>query len=374
MSKFAFSAGFWLTFVLLTAGAARAQGHVTNVEISTDPASLQSQTCPVTVVFNGSITMDAPGTVTYQIVRSDGATSQVYSVDFFKEGVYSIRETWTLGHASVLPHYEGWVAIRVLTPNAVESSHAAANFIMTCQATPPPPQPQRARFRVSLTGFSSFSETRDNLFEWDGPGDEIYQAPYVLIVDRTGGPSTWASGAHGPFFGRIRTGSSFPTATPRELSGTPVRLGVPGVLFEGELIEGERAVAIAPTLWEWDGDERQLLSFWGACSAARSSVASSVIPVMTGPFPERYGGLGTALDGLIAVPITPEGDFDRPIGISVLGSTGFFSPRFILLTYEAAMSRASSAGSGADTYAINYRDPVGFDGDYTLFVKVELMP
>ena len=92
-----FSVVIFSVLILSAAGTARAQGHVTDVAISTDPSSLQSRVCPVTVVFNGYITMDGPGTVTYQIIRSDGATSPTSSVDFLKPGTYSIRETWTLG-------------------------------------------------------------------------------------------------------------------------------------------------------------------------------------------------------------------------------------------------------------------------------------
>jgi hypothetical protein len=363
---------------LIASSVTRAQGVVTDVGIRADPSYLQSHVCPVTVVFNGYITMNGPGTVTWKIVRSDGASSPVYSLDFLKPGTQTVSETWTLGDAAVLPNYEGWVAIQVLTPNAVESSHADANFMMTCSAAPPPSQPRRARFRVSLTGFRCSRETRDNTFELDGPGDEIYQAPYVLVVDRSGATTTYSSGAHGPIFGRIRTGMSFPTSTPEILSSPPIGLGVPGVLFEGELVEGERAVVIVPTLWEWDGDHRQLLSFFGACTAARAEIASRVVPVMTGPLSARYVGLSTPLAGVITVPIMPEGDADRPIGISVSGATGSaFRPRFIILTYESAMLSASDR----DAYrsiryldAEGFLDTDGFNGDYTLYVKVEQIP
>ena len=133
-------------------------------------------------------------------------------------------------------------------------------------------------------------------------------------------------------------------------------------------------MAIAPTLWEWDGDLRQLSRFWGACAASSSRIATTAIPIMTGPLPTRYAGLGTPLDGLVTVPITPEGDFDRPIGISISGSLGSFTPQFLLLTYEGAMVRASSASFGGDTFAFNFRDPEGFNGNYEFYVKVELIP
>jgi hypothetical protein len=350
---------------------AAAQGVVTNAELTTDPAYLQAHVCPVTVTFNGSITMNGPGTVTYRFVRSDGATSAPYSVSFAKPGTSPVSTTWTLGEATVLPNYEGWVAIQVLTPNAVESAHAAATFRMMCSAAPPPPQPARGYFRVSITGFVCGRETRDNLLEIDGPGDEIFLAPHVVVVDRSGTTSEFSSFASGPVFGGIRTGRRFPTSTPEVLSSEPVGLGIPGVLFEGELVEGQTAVAIAPTLWEWDGPGPQLAGFFRVSSAADAAIASVVVPAMIGPMPARLGGLGTALDGLISVPIAPEGAGNRPIGITVTGGTGSFSPQFLLLTYEGAESSASGASFGGDTFAIRYVDPASHEGDYTLFVKVE---
>lgn len=364
-------------FMLCSTVMVHAQGVVTDVSVNTDTSYLQTRVCPVTVVFNGSITMDEPGTVTYRIVRSDGATGPVQTLDFLKAGTQSVSETWTLGDASALPNYEGWIAIQVLTPNAVESNHASAAFLMTCNAEPPPAQPQRARFRVISTGFSSIHETRDNILELDGSGDEIYQAPFVVEVERSG-PTVWSIGAFGPVFRNIHTGTSFPTATPTVVTSPPVGYGFPGVLYEGELVEGEKAVAIAPTLWEWDGpvdpSVDQLGTFWGAASAASNMIASAAIPIMTGPFPARYAGLHTSLDGLITVPIAREGDLDRPVGIVLTQGGAAFTPPFLLLTYEGAMAAVASSGFSGDLYAIQYTDPESHQGDYELFLKVEQVP
>jgi hypothetical protein len=365
--------GMIAAFVLLGASIASAQGVVTDAAIAADPSYLQSHLCPVTVVFNGHISANGPAKVTYRIVRSDGATGPINALYFEAAGSQPVTTTWTLGDALALPSYGGWVAIEVLSPNAVSSNKADASFTMTCGAAPPPTQPQRARFRVSLTGFQCNRETRDNLLELDGPGDEVYQAPFVVIVER-GGPTIFSIGAHGPIFGGIHTGTGFPTATPSILASDPVGLGIPGILFEGELVEGERAVAIAPALWEYDGPNTQLLNFWAACSIARDRIAGVTIPIMTGAFPARYGGLGTALDGLITTEVAREGDLDRPIGIDITGGTATFSPKFILLTYEGAMARVRAASFRGDVFAIGYSDPESHQGNYTLFVKVEQVP
>jgi hypothetical protein len=233
----------------------------------------------VTVLFQGYITMNGPGTVTYRIVRSDGAMGPIESLAFPAAGSQPVITTWTLGDASILPTYAGWVALRVLTPNPVESDHASAQFMMTCSGQAPPAQPQRANFRISLAGFTCNRETRDAALGWDGSGDEIFQSPVVLDIDRSGG--TFRSiGAFGPVFGDIHTGRRFPTSTPCTLSTEPVGLGIPGVLFDGELIEGEKAVLIYPTIWERDvdfwtrvEDNSQLRDFWDACARRSRDVS-----------------------------------------------------------------------------------------------------
>ena len=375
LSTAAVRAAMAFTCLALVPATAAAQGVVTDAVLTTDPAYLQAHVCPVTVTFNGSITINGPGTVTYRFVRSDGATSGTYSVSFAKPGTSPVSTTWTLGEASALPSYEGWVAIQVLAPNAVESAHAGAAFRMACGAAPPPPpppqQPGRGWFRVSITGFVCSRETRDNFFELDGPGDEVFLAPHVVVVDRSGATSEFSSFSHGPVFGGIRTGRLFPTSTPEVLSSTPVGLGFPGVLFEGELVEGQTAVAITPALWEWDGTGSQLGAFFGLSSAANSGIASVVVPAMTGPMPARLGGLGTGLDGLINVPIALEGAGNRPIGITVTGGTASYAPQFLLLTFEGADSAAAGASFGGDTFAIRFLDPSTHEGDYTVFLKVE---
>ena len=56
------------------------------------------------------------------------------------------------------------------------------------------------------------------------------------------------------------------------------------------------------------------------------------------------------------------------------GGAGSFSPKFLLLTYEGALSAASAASFGGDTFAILYTDPASHEGDYVLFLKVEQFP
>ena len=92
--------------------------------------------CPLAVKFNGTVTADRAGVVTYTFTRSDGATGPSYALTFDKAGTMPVSTEWTLGDASVLPHYEGWVAIRIVSPTAMESSHDTGSFVLNCSGAP----------------------------------------------------------------------------------------------------------------------------------------------------------------------------------------------------------------------------------------------
>src|SRR5918911_1068549 len=115
----------------------RAQGlRVTEVFLKADDAR-PSGPCPLRVVFRGYITADGPGTVEYTFARSDGASAPVFRVEFQGAGSQPVVTDWTLGDARTLPAYEGWQAIKVLSPNPLESSHETGSFSVTCSAGAP---------------------------------------------------------------------------------------------------------------------------------------------------------------------------------------------------------------------------------------------
>jgi len=108
------------------------QGAIAAVTKATlSPAKkIYSGDCPAKIVFNGTITVDAPGTVSYIFTRSDGATDTVTKkLRFLAAGSKAVSTTWTLGGA-VLPNYKGWQAIKILSPNLLTSAHA--NFEVYC--------------------------------------------------------------------------------------------------------------------------------------------------------------------------------------------------------------------------------------------------
>lgn len=104
---------------------------VTSVHLEADARS--GNQCPITVNFSGYIKTAGAGPVMYTFTRSDGATAPVYTLNFKEAGMQRVTTSWTLGDASV-PSYEGWQAIKILSPNVLESSHKTGGFTITCAA------------------------------------------------------------------------------------------------------------------------------------------------------------------------------------------------------------------------------------------------
>lgn len=119
---------FVLTFV---ASAHRQDIRVTEALLKADDARM-SGPCPLKVLFHGSITTNGPGTVKYTFTRSDGARGPAYAMEFKEAGTQAVSTDWTLGDASALPHFEGWQAIAILSPNSYESNQA--KFAIDCQS------------------------------------------------------------------------------------------------------------------------------------------------------------------------------------------------------------------------------------------------
>lgn len=100
---------------------------VTNVSAFVSPTS--STTCPQTFTFNGAITTNGAGNVTYQWVRSDGGLSPVQVLTFLGAGTQNVApDSWTLGAPAFV--YNGWEQIQVLSPNSFTS--AQATFSINC--------------------------------------------------------------------------------------------------------------------------------------------------------------------------------------------------------------------------------------------------
>lgn len=104
--------------------------RVTEASLTAEDARM-SGPCPTKVVFNGYIKTNGPGTIRYTFTRSDGATAPIFTLTFEEAGTQRVNTDWTLSDAGVLPLFEGWETIKILSPNSYESSQA--KFEIECQ-------------------------------------------------------------------------------------------------------------------------------------------------------------------------------------------------------------------------------------------------
>jgi hypothetical protein len=261
------------------------------------------------------------------------------------------------------------------------------------------------RFRVTLIGFVCNHETRDDTLAYDGLADEIRLRAETRVVDRDGellltgsaesrvmgsiNRDDWRrtrvqAGTADPF-GGIRTGDSIPSRPAYNWrydrkSDTPANPELPFLLFEGDLIQGENAVVIVPTIWEiddgaglfprfqhWVSDIAPALIRYGATAAAGPATGKAAGRAADAVF-EATDHL---LDGIRG------GDGgDRVIGIQGKGDNGFFNPTLIRLNYGIAEAALGYRFPGPldmppGVIPINYRDAGDLNGDYTLFIKIE---
>ena len=134
-----FFAAMLLTVLLIclvadpVASGADEEFRVTEVFLKADDGR-PSGPCPLRVVFRGYITANGPGRIKYTSTRSDGATGPVHIMEFKRAGSQPVMTDWTLGDATVLASYEGWQAVKVLSPAEVESNHKTGSFSLSCGA------------------------------------------------------------------------------------------------------------------------------------------------------------------------------------------------------------------------------------------------
>lgn len=411
--------------ILSLAGAVAAkETRVTEAFLKADDARLGGA-CPLTVNFNGYIRTDGPATVKYTFIRSDGATAPVYTLEFKEAGTQSVSTSWTLGDAKALPTYEGWQAIKILSPNQMESSRETGGFQINCKASdksvltfgsppvttvmPPREQPtgsgptsslsERGTFRVTLLGFVVNRETRDTLLETDGKRDEVYQVPVVFAYDRDRGLETRAFSVFGPVFGDtnnhptyrragsasdrggLRTGDPFPVARPWEGRIPPgPGYGFPSILFEGELRPLQNAAVIIPSLWESDGNQELFRPYLDSIARAQPSIRDYVAEIVSSPrmISNAFRSIPGSPFGLSSAVTLDERIFDmrdRPIGMERFVSAPdrfTFQPQFLVLTYEGARDALTrDDGFGLGVIEVRYDEARELEGSYSLYFKVE---
>jgi len=407
------------------------QARAIGVQLKADNAN-QNGPCPITINFRGYIKSSAPGTVKYTFTRSDGATAPVFTLEFKDAGIQEVTTSWTLGEPPVLAAYEGWQAIKVLSPNQLESNHETGSFaikrsggkekpdirfgpatpvtVMPSGTTPGPQKgkqtgdgqvsatDQRGTFRVTLLGFVVNHETRDTLLETDGKRDEVFQAPVVLTFDRDRGLETQTFSAFGPVYGDtnnhptviragtasdrggLRTGDSFPAPRPWEGRTPPgPGLGFPAVLFEGELRPIHNAAIIIPSLWEFDGSAELFTPYMDMIERAFPTIRINVghILAVDDHFEFRARGAeGFGLENAVTLDERIIDMRNRPIGMKRSAPGQFsFNPQVLVLTYEGARDALTrDRGFGPGVIEVRYDEPQELEGSYSIYLKVERVP
>lgn len=112
------------------------QPRVTRVALQTERPVYHTAQGAVTAQFHGSIATSGPCNVQYRFIRSDGAQGAATSLAFDAAGTQPVHTSWSLSR-----EYSGWVAIRVLSPNALESNRAAFRVESRPGARPPATHP-----------------------------------------------------------------------------------------------------------------------------------------------------------------------------------------------------------------------------------------
>lgn len=98
-----------LVFLTPEAGNSAEYGHVTEMNLRASPNDWHGG-CPVTINFNGSISVNGPNTVTYGIKRSDGGSGEgPQTLHFGAAGTKHVHFTWRLGSPG--ENFRGWAQI-----------------------------------------------------------------------------------------------------------------------------------------------------------------------------------------------------------------------------------------------------------------------
>ena len=376
--------------------AAQESFKVTEVVLKADNANLTGK-CPLSVKFNGYITANGTGTVKYTFTRSDGAISPVYKLNFKAAGTQAVTTDWTLGDATVLPRYGGWQAIKILSPNEIESSRKTGSFVINCVGSSTPPVPSNsARFRVTINGFKVLRQSFDDSLERDGRGDEVFFLSQWRITESertlrssemlrsrvmgdvngrsdrvqagSARPGIFASGA----VGGLLSGDAF-TNDPSVLSGSPTADRAPMLLFDGELAASQ-VIVVVPTIWEQDGPDDILTSIGRVFNPVLDNGARSVAPLpqypgLLGRILATEGDLGRDVRVGLGIFGDPH---DRPIGMQLGRDSYFFRPQRLRFSFaDAEEASRTTFGYGAGVIPITYTDADALQGNYTIFVQIQ---
>jgi len=260
--------------------------------------------------------------------------------------------------------------------------------------------PPSGRYRVSIIGYICEHETRDDIFAYDGLGDEIRLNVDTTVVDSDGqvllhgsaqsrvmgsvNSDDWrmtrVQAGTADRFGGIVTGNHIPSrpAYAPIFSRIPANTELPFLLFEGDLVRGMNSVIIIPTAWEIDGGAGLWPRFQRAIADAAPAIITAAASLAGGPAvgaaigPAAQATIG-ALDHLMTGIRGNDGG-DRVVGIHRNGDQESFTPQIIRLNYdiaELALRTRVGGPAPAGVLPIVYNDDGDLNGNYTLYIKIE---
>jgi hypothetical protein len=261
------------------------------------------------------------------------------------------------------------------------------------QPTPPEPRPtptpaeSRANFEVSLFRFTVDRNTRDDVLQRDGAGDEVSFSTVAIMHDRRTGSRVITDGmARTGTFGQnppnsIRAGRA--TTTGGLITHDDVLLGPVDVLFSGELARGDNAATIILTVWEMDGPHglnaayQNFVDNYGPDFERVALGSSAGTSPLVRDWDASFTG-GTAGGPVATVVTLTDGPLglgevnDRPIGMTWSGRIYNFAPKIMILNFDnASRTAATNTGSGLGVIKISYTDDERLGGgSYTLYVRI----
>lgn len=255
------------------------------------------------------------------------------------------------------------------------------------------------RFRVTVNGFRAVSQTWDDVFNWDGWGDEIQIRTVVKVLDAYGSeiysnnPTSDVMGdisadipviqaGTGKVTGGLVAGDTFPTSEPWKKSRTAnLQLNRPPfAVWEGELPQGGRVALISVAIYEYDPGASPLqdLLKWMSSSIPKfkEKVSSFLGPtgkVIFDGIELGFGILGSLDDaGIFGQSGT------KPIGIArstTEANKGDFTPKVLVLNHDNAMQIVNDrpSGKGYGVLEFPYPNDPYYRGEYSIYVQVEYL-
>jgi Repeat of unknown function (DUF346) len=248
----------------------------------------------------------------------------------------------------------------------------------------------RGRFRVTLTGFRVIRPTWDDILERDGKWDEVFLVTdsatlhrngtlsgtralrdAVVIGDTNNFPARRRGGSASDL-GGFREGNTHPAVALDALRRPPASFNNGGepafIVFDGELVEGEKSAVIVPTIWEWDPPTHLHDQYVASMREGLSTCANVVAPIVWGDHPIARLAAGCTPTDLRLSTIRIGEAAARPIGMKPAGDHYTYSPWVVGLNYRGA---AALTAAGPGVIPVRYVDFDDLKGDYELFLVVE---